>query len=456
MSQPQRLRQVGQLEKYSTTRSHLGLYNNVAVTASYIGVVDQHLKIAVHDALAIVTSQHPNLSAVPVEEETLNPYFIYLTEIEVTQVTTFVKRSLHYDEGSHDAELDEIVQDQHNQPFQHHKPERPFWRLVVLTDLQNESEFMASFVFHHSLADTGSTVIFHECLAAALSRPGANTSKSARVVQTPCTPLLPPLEELNPLTVSEGFAEKARSRFFVHDAPEYIWSAGKTRVPMEVRFRSIAVSVRDTRGFISACKKHHCAVVGPLQTILASTLFSLLPEQYSTLICDGAVSLRRWLNPPVSSKSMGCWVGSFIETYERQQFSWGEARRSRQTIETALSKGGADMAVGCFKYIEDFNEYLSAKIGQPRGTSFEVSNVGAVRPSPVDDSWKLGRVLFSQSANAVGGALKLSVATGNDKGLNLGFSWQNGVLEESFVYLVIQDMLSKIIILGGGDGSLHL
>lgn len=393
-------------------------------------------------------SQHPILSAVPVEEGTQNPYFIRLPDIDITRVTTFAERKYRYDGEVQDVELDELVQDQHNQPFQHHKPEIPFWRLIIYINPWHANELTVLFVFHHSLADTGSGVIFHECFIAALSKPSANATAPNTLIRTLNAPILPPLEALHPLPVSEAFAQKERDGLTFLDVPEHIWSAGKTRVPMIGRFRSVAITAEDTQNFVRTCKEHSTSVTAALQTILASTLFNLLPVHYTTLVCDGAVSLRRWLKAPVDQTSMGCWVGSFSETYKRKRFSWDEARRSGQTIELAVSKGGTDMSVGCFHFIEDFNGYLSAKIGKKRSISFELSNVGAIRRYAAYRPWQLGRVLFSQSANAVGGAFKVSVATGNDMRLNLGFSWQEDILEEPFMNQVIQDVLFQIIELG--------
>lgn len=71
-------------------------------------------------------------------------------------------------------------------------------------------------------------------------------------------------------------------------------------------------------------------------------------------------------------------------------------------------------------------------MGKKRPVSYEVSNIGTVVPRDQLDTeegaraLEMGRAVFSQSAAASSTPLKISVVTGGDGRLNLGFTWQVG------------------------------
>ncbi|KAH9203357.1 hypothetical protein DL95DRAFT_419105 [Leptodontidium sp. 2 PMI_412] len=129
------------------------------------------------------------------------------------------------------------------------------------------------------------------------------------------------------------------------------------------------------------------------------------------------------------------------------------------------------MEVGV-RFLPDIDAFCRARIGKPRGKSFELSSLGVFdlngkkeveavvddshghgdvngngnetvnenengRASGKKENWSLGRMIFSQSSHAPCSPITLSVVTGGDGACVLGFTWQEGV--------VFQDMMDQLM-----------
>lgn len=98
------------------------------------------------------------------------------------------------------------------------------------------------------------------------------------------------------------------------------------------------------------------------------------------------------------------------------------------------------MPVGYLKHVGgDMESWLSGKLGKKRAAAWELSNVGVVGPAGSDGEgqYKMERMLFSQSASACSGAVKVSVVTGRDQQLGFCFSWQEGIVDESLAERIV-------------------
>jgi hypothetical protein len=60
------------------------------------------------------------------------------------------------------------------------------------------------------------------------------------------------------------------------------------------------------------------------------------------------------------------------------------------------------------------------------------------------ESWKMGRMVFSQSAGVMSAAISVSVITGGDGGLTLGFAWLKGVVDRDVVVKLMRNMQQGI------------
>lgn len=94
-----------------------------------------------------------------------------------------------------------------------------------------------------------------------------------------------------------------------------------------------------------------------------------------------------------------------------------------------------------FKAIPDVAAAFKSMIGTERDAAFEISNLGRFADDDAGEAsgapWRVGRMVFSRSAVAFGAALNTSVVSGGDGALTIGFSWQEGVVEDELVEGVV-------------------
>ncbi|CAG8161529.1 unnamed protein product [Penicillium olsonii] len=439
-----RVRVPGHIEKYSTTRSHLGIYNNVALTARYKWSVEPStpVKSILFHALSKLICDHPILSAVPVGIETSNPCFVCLPEIRLNEVVTFASNDL--DPGLHWKEcLDKMLEEQHNWPFQlDHDRALPFWRVAVLESKRIPSSFTIAFVFHHALMDTRSALSLHEELEAHMNEFNGACGRVTPqdFIKTSSNDLIPPLEELYELPVSQEFV---RSQENSSEPGTDSWTGSPRSIPVKTRFSSLWLSTSETNALAAQSKKEGSSVTAALQTLVASCLFAILPQEYNRLQADCAVSLRGFLPQPVTSTTLGSYAGVVSTVYQRSSFDWNEARRTKTEINQAMARKGSDMSVGYLKLIDNQHQWMLQKLGRKRMAAFELSNVGMASPLRKESCFEVEDMLFSQSASACSAAIKISAVTGRDGQLALGLTWQEGVVDDELIGLLLSDMVDS-------------
>jgi hypothetical protein len=126
------------------------------------------LREIIFSALSAVIQRQPILSAFPVDEDSATPYFARLPEINLEEAVMFFTRQNPYDGHSQDPELDSVLEKQHNTDFEINYGEVAFWRLVILTKPNSQTDFAASFIYHHSRRDGAPGVAFQKHFFSAL------------------------------------------------------------------------------------------------------------------------------------------------------------------------------------------------------------------------------------------------------------------------------------------------
>ncbi|KAF3400177.1 hypothetical protein F1880_008116 [Penicillium rolfsii] len=445
----EKLRPVGRLEQYSTSRHQAGFYLNVAVTATYV-LPDSFVlsvKDYVYRACEIQIAEHPVLSAIPAADETQQPYFVRLPQIDLDQVVSFTERknaSLTTESAdgdpTPDLELQSLLENQHNTPF---TAPNAYWRLCILTDPGNERQFTAAFVYHHALGDGTSGKAFHQTFLRALDSAQSENSETKSIVQSPSTPLLPNIEQIHPMPLSFLFLAKKifQAKVYSYRDPG-LWSGGKIQKEGKTHVRLVPFAKKLVTSLRRACRLEETSITALLQTAFARALFAHLPAHYTSLNCTGAISCRRWLPDIITDEVMGVYVGDIEESYTRnattstdpRNFPWSETRRSKATIEAAVQRKGRDAGPNLLKYVNDFQQELClSKLGSERDKSFEVSNVGVFSGEVVPGKPRIEGMVFSQCASVIGNAIGVSVITGADGCMVLAITWQDGVVEESLI-----------------------
>jgi hypothetical protein len=435
--------EIGALEQFSSSRHHLGFYHNVGISATYSSSPKDlsALKEIIFSALAVVVSRHSVLSAIPIDEDTNDPYFACLRTINLEEAVTFMTRQQPRSNDAFDAELDAILSEQHHTSFKARYGELPFWRLIILTNpAVMRTEFSASFVFHHALGDGTAGLIFHKDFHSALFSSKPLTSYT---IKTPNNPLPPKLEAIHPLPITAATP-----------APELpsLYQGTPIFLPLISRFRSFTLSTAIATAFLAVCRKNKTTLTATIPIILSSVLSTLIPAQYETFEATIPVSLRRLLpEPHTNTQEMGIYIDAFSTYCTRAPFSWDAARKSKAAVDAYLRQ--ADLGhfkIAKLKNVEDFNEYFSSRLGSERGSSFGVSNLGVLKldgettHGKGEEEWKMGRVVFSRSAFVAGSAFSTGLVTGPDGCLCVGFEWQEGVVEENLMDGLVEGVREEI------------
>ncbi|KAF3033950.1 hypothetical protein E8E12_001171 [Didymella heteroderae] len=453
-SQFHKLRPCGRLETYSTARHHLGFYNNVSLTATYVTSSDSAIPIQdlLFAALQHVVAGQPNLSAIPVNEDKSFPevYLARLPDVDLRRCVEFHTRSYPIPRDDDvDTELDKVLRQQHCLNFKSHIP-GPYWRLIITSFPGVSQVLTASWIFHHALADGASAIIFHETLLEGLNKFGrAPMEKAERIVRAPTIPLAPPLEDLHPMTITWPFFLRAVAGSLV---PGYFKRAPWTGAPIaqspsRSMTKHVILSAENTRKFVARCCEQETSVSAALSVLLAFAIFEVVDPLADEINIGMPISLRPVLD--LAERQMVNAITNHTTTFRRSDLSdedgdqdiWGIARRVKGELTHEISKKGVDSPVALLKYVSNMGNFFNEKVGTQRETTAEVSNLGVYRPQMTDpaetigaptrslqvedkrEMWKIGRMVFSQSANHVGPLISLNAVTGGDGCLVMSFSW---------------------------------
>ncbi|KAF2001387.1 hypothetical protein P154DRAFT_521774 [Amniculicola lignicola CBS 123094] len=454
----EQLRLLGKLEQVSAVCHHLGFYQNVGLSAHYTlsgsssVTISRHLIFA---ALSKVIRKHSILSAIPIDEDTLAPYFARLPLIDLEQFVFIIDRSKPFTalDGTEDRELDEILQTQHNTNFKFEYGSLPFWRLLILQHTELKNEFTASFIFHHGIGDGVSGLVFHRAFRNALEEASPLIPEGEKVVLSSTDPLVPPLEELHPMPINTNATPPPTPALKE-------WTGKPIHAPCVSHYRTLYISPTATTAFIQECKKQKVSVTSALGSSIATILFDILPPSFEALTCIIPVSLRPWLRLPrnVADDAIGTYIDAFKAQFTRPADGtadiWPGARAASKVISNYLTSnlspsGEPYTAVAIFKTIPDVSIIFNSTLGKDRDAAFEVSNLGSFLSGSAEEGtdslWKVGRVTFSRSSVVSGSAVTMSVVSGGDGGLSIGFSWQEGVVEDVLVDKLFDGMRTSVL-----------
>jgi hypothetical protein len=399
-----------------------------------------------------VVRKHRILFAIPVNEGAPDPHFACLPSIDLARTITFLQRSqpLADDAEGEDKELDAILEDQHNTDFKAEYGTLPFWRLIILQSPGGKA-FTASFIYHHAIGDGVSGLAFHNVFRNALDAASAFSlpDKTETIILPDEKSVLPPLEELHPLPINPSQPHPPMTN--VRE-----WTGNSIQIPCKSHWASFYLSPSASKAFVQECKERKLSVTSALSSIVATALFGYLPPTVEALTCIIPVSLRPWLKLPreIADNGIGTYFDAtrvqFTRTDQTDQTSqnssvvdvWSRAQHVSKSINDYLGNlspsGEPHTSVAVLKTIPDVSIVFNSMLGKPRDAAFEVTNVGLFSPAPTpqtteDAHWQVWNVLLSRSTAVPGAAVTVSVVTGGNGIMALGFSWQEGVVEDGFI-----------------------
>ena len=507
MADLQKLRPVGRLEQYSTSRGYLGLKNNVGVSGIYRAtdtcMRSIGLKALLYHALARVVRGHPILAAVPLDIRSPNPYLARLPRIDLDKVIEFVV--IDYEDSSH---LDAMLAKQHNQPFELDKADpQPFWKLLVLTTDNSTSvedpieEFALCFIYHHAIGDGLAGATFHQTTIAHLSAVaremdlGTLPPKASRILEVDTNiKILPSIEDIAAANPTSRPKDSAPQTLLTTVSPNKTqpgqdhaeaWTGPPTFRPVATCLQTLLFPFQATSSLTAPRRQNHTSLTATLQTLLASVLLTQLPASYTHISGLCPVSLRPWIQHAVPPVSLGTYITCTSTSHARGPFSWDEARRVKDELNAFVARDLGALVIGTFAESHrqrkiggegegeeepSFDDMLLAQLGREREAGFEVSNLGFVRGVDGDvgahncggandgrekklqtPTWTLGRMIFTQSASAFGSAVQVGAVTGPSGELCVSFVWQTGVVSKDFVGRLVEGVRDGGAgLLGGG------
>ncbi|XEV02593.1 hypothetical protein FSHL1_007880 [Fusarium sambucinum] len=453
-----KIRPLGKLEEIAAAAHHINFFTNCAFSAHYRAsqpLPGLDLEPLVLAALSQVLHQHPILFAIPVVPDTEQPYWGRLASIDLRQVVSFVERSYPLSSDSQtDNELDSLLENRHNTSFKTVYGTLPVWRLIILQDYRSKDGFVASFVYHHSMCDGVSSQIFQDAFQSALCDISSSSLEiqAVEVVYSDGSAISSPLEDLHSLPLPENP--------LVPDAANLNeWRGSTVSVPCKTRYKSLSLAPEVLRSFAQECKKNKTTVTAALPALVAKVLYDSLPSTTEALTCNLPVSLRSDLPPKQVDNILGNFIDAFKVQLLRSDLDqssdgttaiWKHAKKvqqaTRRYFANASPSGEPYANVAVFKLIPDIKTFLASTVGNPRGESFEVSNLGHF-PEPKNlkghgnPFWRRGKLLLSRCAFAPGAPLVICIID-NLESVGIGFTWQADVGDDEVVKSVI-DRLEK-------------
>jgi Alcohol acetyltransferase len=443
---------TGNLEKWHALRHHLRHYTSIGLTATYRlpPAEGRSLKDDIYRACEVVIQHHPSLSANVIFEEINKPYFVRLPEIDLDKCISFQRWQPESSESG-DAELDELFQKYHNSFFD---SGAPLWKLCVLENPSTPETFTATFVYNHGIGDGTSGKVFHATFAQALDQVlQAPPQSDANSILTPPTDPLPAmLEDELDLPLSAWFIVKELYRSKFPSRKDSVWTGApvnKTQKAPVNRVKHVVVPEQTTTKLRKTCSANGTTITAFLQILVARLLFKLVDTKFTRIIFQGSISPRKWMNNPSSENLIGDWVLDYSEEYlrnalEGEAFPWHQTKAAKKSLSDKVAMKGKNKFVGLLRFVSNPEEEVwKPRLGKPRNDSFEISNLGAFKTNN-SSAVSIERMIFSQSTCDDGTPVVLSTITGGDGCLTLTYSWQDSVVEASFVESLITRVEQEI------------
>ncbi|KAL3425355.1 hypothetical protein PVAG01_02146 [Phlyctema vagabunda] len=467
------IRSLGNLEKYSAARHNLGFYRSVACTARYI--VDENagvLATNIEAAVAQTIVKHPALRCGIINEEGKDPSFVRLDSIDLSQCIEY-RTVLASTAAGYETGFVKILENQHDQLW----PDlgrRPGWK-VVIVQAEVSKTIDIIFSFHHSIADGVSGRVFHATLQGALLKNIKDESKlQDHVLQLPgSVDLVPSIEQLVDFKLSWSFFLReiwnSIKPVWLSPAQSLPWTGAPISLPSlkdyHSRILAISLPAEAVTAILAACRVEKATLTGLLHGLILASLSSRLPEA-SSFAASTPYSLRS-ISGSSPTDEICSQTSAMSTTYDSKTVSeirsaslrsellgekmWDVARRFKSSITAELASLPMDSSIGLLSYVSDMHKYFVSKLGKAREGTFEVSNINSFNNSSKDGKWIIERLLFTQCGMVAGNAMSFNVASVIGGPLTISATWQDGIVEESLVEAVIQDLERNLLRISRGD-----
>lgn len=467
---------MGNLERYSMSRSNAGFHYNVVVgtrlqqqpqgSGPQKTPQDAKWLELLAGPLAWLVQKHPSLSVVVDDHLSPHPAFLRMPSVNLSKVIRITTIQ-------HSNDVTKVLEEEHAKAFEFTDHSIPLWRIVVAQVTEDDS-FYILFVFCHNIADGRSGVAFTEQLVERLNFEATRASSiiaHPTVVTSPTDPMPKPLEQRAncfpsiPTLVKEVISALLLPALIKKALEKKYW-AGEFDVtleaPHETQVGYWRLTEDETRRVLAAARKHRTTVHAILfsASVFATKAVFLSKKNnnhnndddqqssFSTsddaLVFTSPVSIRDLTHPRIDRHDLGCYSSEITTRDIRIALDtcfWDLSKTLRdQTVQGTTTTGGVRRLlehVGLLQFLpnhpgawEEFLRGRASKEQHGRQGTLELSNVGRAWEQAKEDKekkkfvvFKVVEGVFSQSAMITGPALMLNAATANEV-LTVVGTWQ--------------------------------
>ncbi|KAL4953856.1 alcohol acetyltransferase [Aspergillus filifer] len=493
------LRAASKNERRYITRHSLGFYRALTMTGLYTlnrDYTDFDATIAEFwfPALKWCIDKHPILSAAIVGQDGEEPVFVRPKEgINLRRHVQIVQPDPG-DGGDEIEALRRVLLTTHDKMFDG-VDNVPPWKIVVVP-MPNRTQNATTrawiiFAYSHSVGDGRSGLVFHKTFLEGLQAAHRTRDHSANYKVPDPLSLPPSLEDACTLKISWAYLlftlfwsylpsfVRKRLDFQREVATDGTWTGEVMNYPDDPgEFRTgaaiLVVPKERLNSALQICReKGGAKFTGLLNQLIVRALSNASALQDSrtlsvpidNFVGQIVVDLRNLIKPYSDDMMVNC-VSAIYETSPRTQqvidlksdpAFWDAVRNTT----TRLAKSAStlvDQPIGLMKYLSNVRQWFLEKLGERRGSSYEISNVvvfdpSAETPKPVsgaleqdasEKAWDIERMVMSQPANATSCPLSFSVVTTKGGDMALTANWQLGVLGVEDEGEFVKDVLGRI------------
>ncbi|KAJ3498821.1 hypothetical protein NLG97_g834 [Lecanicillium saksenae] len=474
------LRYLGPIELYFASRHPIGLYRAVIVTARYVGCGltsshDGHINPSGRfiRALTSMIHSHPMLRVSIQNESSNQAYFLSLAEMDLRKHVTVSSLDCSTEEDLNE-QVAKQQQLQHDRLWTDIHAKAP-WRIEIL---RNDNEFLGCsedlmFVFHHSIMDGKSGMLFHRFFHAKLAESPESEELSTHELSFSSTACLPDSQEkIVPFAFTTRFMiellwKRLASTALRLPSRRRLWGGKPVSFSLPfstgILFLDFCASV--TRVLRVACREKGTTLTGLIHALtFASLTRALEPDLRAAFKSVTPACLRDYCREKLGrdmSNTLSLMLYSIDHQFtpatvasmrdainggrdELNSEIWHTAKRIRHDIVANSDALPNNTTAGTLKFISDFREYWAEKDGKPRLNSWECSNIGAYKMQCPQWQGKIARIFFSNGASVTGAAIGVNVASVDGGNLTLALSWQQQIVSES-VITNVRDNLEKLV-----------
>ncbi|KAI4735292.1 hypothetical protein E4T50_14182 [Aureobasidium sp. EXF-12298] len=456
-------------ERRCITRQDIGHQRKLIVGAVYTSnthddiIALKHGKQPFFQALRFCIETHPLLSTVILNADTEVPEFATPKALDLDKHLEIVVAE-HLAEEQYIENLLARIGDE---KFESLKTIPP-WKVVLAAlprcEGSGKSRLLVLFTNYHSHGDGRSGLAFQDSFHKGLSEYISQTHKDESdledtICQPPTTPLLPPIEDDGRMTLSWSYLlSPLLGTYLPRSIVSYLglrdswlsseadfWRGEKTSFDPENHCTGLVLLTLDCstkEKILQTCRNNHTIFTGLLQHLVARSLNA--PDggalSTSTFLAGVAIDMRHLFPGTYSRASMmNCVTGhseliNSTHLQEEQDWAtnpsspfWQAAQKTSESLKVAASTLH-NQPIGLLQYLKAFRPWTVGRVGKERDMSFEISNLGAFKPTQESSLLAMEKCVFSQPAKASGSLLDSNAVSNQGGPLVLTITWQKGVL----------------------------